>query len=466
MCTGIGAELAGVDLGDQRLNRRSVKVIEALAANPEASVNGAASGWGDTLAAYRLFDNPAVTPEKILEPHTQATISRIQAQPVVLLLQDTTELDYTNHPPQDVQCLNKADRRGLYQHLELAITPEQVPLGVVGIDWYDRPAETLGTSSERKQAPIEEKESFRWLVGYRRCCAIAERSPETQIICVADSEADIYDIFTAARDQTGRRADYIIRGYENRCTPERNPAAGPSAYHKVRDDVASLPERTKMFVDLEETPKRRARRAQLTVRAQTVTVKPPHDRSFMRTITHNVVLVEEVDGPGDGTDVCWLLLTTLPVETLDDVLRVIEHYRARWSIETFFRTLKSGCTVEKISLETKARLQNALAMYNIIAWRILYLTYLNRATPDLPCTAVFTDSEWQPVWCVVTRTALPETVPRLNDIMKLITQLGGYNNRATERAAGPQPVWIGLRRMLDYSLAWLTFGPGQQLVYK
>lgn len=460
MCTGIGAELAGVDLGDQRLNRRSVKVIEALAANPEASINGAASGWGDTLAAYRLFDNPAVTPEKILEPHTQATLGRIQEQPVVLLVQDTTELDYTKHPPQDVRCLNTEDRLGLYQHLELAITPEQVPLGVVGIDWYDRPAETLGTRSARKQAPIEEKESYRWLVGYHRCCAIAERCPETQIICVADSEADIYDIFTAARDQTGRRADYIIRGYEDRCTPKRNPAAGPSVYHKVRDEVINSPLLTTIFVDLEETPKRKARRAQLTVRALTVTVKPPHNRPSLQTITHNVVLVEEVNGPGDDTDVCWLLLTTLPIETVADVLQVIAHYRARWSIETFFRMLKSGCTVEEIGLETKARLLNALTMYNIIAWRILYLTYLNRATPDLPCTAVFTDDEWQPVWRVVTRTALPATVPRLSDIMKLITQLGGYNNRATERPAGPQSVWIGLRRMLDYSIAWLIFGPG------
>ncbi len=98
-------------------------------------------------------------------------------------------------------------------------------------------------------------------------------------------------------------------------------------------------------------------------------------------------------------------------------------------------------------------------MYNIIAWRILHLTHLNRTTPELPCTAVFADYEWKPVWRVVKKKALPKTVPSLKDIMQLITQLGGYNNRGTEPASGPLPVWNGLRRMLDYSNAWLTFGP-------
>ena len=93
MCEGIADELHGIDLGDQRLNKRSVKVIESLAADPQASVNGAVNGWGDTQAAYRFFNNPEVTPEQILLPHRQATVRRMQEQAVVLLLQDTTELD-------------------------------------------------------------------------------------------------------------------------------------------------------------------------------------------------------------------------------------------------------------------------------------------------------------------------------------------------------------------------------------
>ena len=115
--------------------------------------------------------------------------------------------------------------------------------------------------------------------------------------------------------------------------------------------------------------------------------------------------------------------------------------------------------MESIQLETNARLNRCLAFYEIIAWRILYLTYLNRTCPELPCTAVFADCEWKPVWRVVTQSPLPENPPKLAKFMQLLTQLGGYNNRAKERPAGPLPLWVGIRRMTDFATAWLTFGP-------
>ena len=119
MCEGIVDELQGIDLGDKRLNRRSQQVMEALAANPEASVNAACEGWSDTLAAYRLFNNSAVTPELILQPHREATQRRMCEHPVVLIVQDTTELDYTKHATDDAQCLNTELRLGLYEHVHL-----------------------------------------------------------------------------------------------------------------------------------------------------------------------------------------------------------------------------------------------------------------------------------------------------------------------------------------------------------
>ena len=119
---------------------------------------------------------------------------------------------------------------------------------------------------------------------------------------------------------------------------------------------------------------------------------------------------------------------------------------------------KTGCRIEDIQLETQARLKNCLAMYAIVAWRVLYLTYLNRTTPTLPCTTVFTKSEWKSVWLVVAKKPLPSRPPDLAEMMRLITQLGGYNNRAGESPPGPQPIWTGLRRMADFAQAWQTFG--------
>ena len=238
--------------------------------------------------------------------------------------------------------------------------------------------------------------------------------------------------------------------------------AGPAVYRKVRDEVSASKVLVRKTIDLPQTPKRAARKAQLEIRALRVTVKPPHARSRLPTVTLNVVLVEEVNGPQDGTDVSWLLLTTLPIDSIEDVLRVIDYYVARWTIEVYFRIFKTGCRVEEIQLETTKRIKNCLAFYKIIAWRVLYLTYLNRECPSLPCTAVFDDCEWKSVWRVTTKKKLPKKPPALSEFMPLLAQLGGYNNRPDDPPPGPQSIWVGIRRMTDFAIAWLTFGPSQE----
>lgn len=463
MSQRISDELAMIHLGDERLNQRSRKVIEALAANPEASINAAVTGWGDTLAAYRFFNNRNVTPERLLEPHRQATIERMREHPVVLIAQDTTELDYTDHPTRDAGCLSQENRFGLYHHVQLALTPGRLPLGVVATKSFDRDPETLGKNAKnvtaQKRRPLAEKESFRWLEGFQMACDLAAQCPQTRVVSVADREADIYDIFLEAQNVAGPgpRADYLIRAHEDRSTPERNRELSRRTYHKVREQLESSPLRATHVIALSATPKREAREARVEVRAIRTAVKPPNHRPDLDVITHNVILVREIDGPGDGSNVCWLLVTTLPIDTMAQIQTTVEYYAARWTIETYFRVLKTGCRVERIMLETKSRLLNCLAMYNIIAWRVLYLTCLNRTCPNLSCTAVFTNGEWQPAWRVVHKSVPPRTPPTLHEFMKLITHLGGYNNRATEAPSGPQPIWIGLRRMLDFSTAWIVF---------
>jgi len=458
MCQGIAAELEGIDLGDRRLNQRSRHIIEALAADPQASVNAACNGWSDTIAAYRFFDNEAVKPDQILKPHLAATKQRMNEHPVVLILQDTTELDFTAHPPADAGCLNKEDRFGIYDHTHLAVTPERLPLGVVGVEQFDRTPDSLGKADERATLPIEEKESFRWLKGYRLASELAGECAETQIVSIADREADIYDIFVEAAEHA-TAADFVIRALRDRSTLQRDPASGKAAYCKVRDEVRAAEVRATRTIHLPQTPQRAAREALLEIRAIEVTVKPPHARPHLPALTLKVVLVEEVDGPGDDTDVSWLLLTSLPIDTVEDILRVIDYYAARWTIEVFFRTLKTGCSVEKIQLETMDRVKTCLAFYKIIAWRVMSLTQLSRECPSLPCSAVFDECEWKSVWRVTTKKELPETPPALSEFIPLLAQLGGYNNRRTESPPGPQVIWTGVRRMTDFAIAWINFGP-------
>jgi hypothetical protein len=447
------------------LNKRSVQILAALAAQPEASVNGAIERWGDALAAYRFFRNEHVSPEEILRPHREATRRRLDGYPVVLIVQETTEFDFSAHPPEDARCLDAEQRRGFYDHVQLAVTPEKLCLGVVGSQQFDRSAESLGKGRARKFLPIEAKESFRWLSGYRLACELQQQSPSTSIVSVADCEADIYELFAEVQRQP-QPADFIIRAKENRCTPEQDPRLSGRVFYKVLDKLAEAPVRVRRTIDLPQTPKRRARQAELEIKALAIELKAPDARSHLPAVRQQFVQVREVHGPGDATEVSWLLMTSLPIESEADVLRVIDYYMARWIVEIYFRTLKTGCRVERIGLETLDRVKNCLAFYQIIAWRILYLTYLNRTTPTLPCTAVFDECEWKSVWTIVRKKPLPEQPPTLGEFVPLLASLGGYNNRRSDPPPGPQVLWTALRRMLDFTIAWINFGPGTSDVYK
>lgn len=466
MCEGIAAELEGIDLGDKRLDRRSVKLLEALTARPEASVNAAHEEWGDTLAAYRFFSNDNVEPEKIMRPHIEATERRMREHPVVLIAQDTTELDLSTHAPRGARCLDDEQRIGFYDHTHLAVTPNGLCLGVVGSEQFDRSPDSLGKGRERKRLPIEQKGSLRWLTGYRLACAFQGKvGGGTQIVSVADCEADIYEIFVEVGQQA-TPADFIIRARENRCTPHRDPDQKGRVFRKVMDELAQAPVRVRRTINLSQTPKRKARQADLEIRAISIELKPPDTRSDLPPVRQQFVLVREVNGPGDQTEVSWLLMTSLSIETEEDILRVVDYYVARWIVEVYFRTLKTGCKVEEIQLETLSRVKNCLAFYKIIAWRILYLTYLNRTTPELPCTSMFDDSEWKTVWRVTTKSTLPQQPPTLGEFIRLLARLGGYNDRVKDPPPGPQVLWTALRRMVDFAVAWQAFGPDNGDVYK
>lgn len=325
-------ELAGIDLGDKRLNDRARVLIERLSADSAASINMSCQGWAETKAAYQFFDNPRIEPRKILLPHRKATEKRIADHPVVLVVQDTTELDYSKHPTRDAGVLERENRFGLYDHTHLALTPERLCLGVLGVEFFDRTPESLGKTRERRSDPIETKESFRWLKGYHLACELSASHSDTQIVSVADCESDIYDIYLESQDHDNP-ADFVIRAKQDRRIPEKDPTAGDNAYRRVCDEVAASPRLATRQIELPRTSKREAREATLEIRATQVTVRPPAHRKTLDEVTYNVVLVEETNPPNDGTNVGWLLITTLPIKSVKEVMLVVDYYVARWPVE-------------------------------------------------------------------------------------------------------------------------------------
>jgi hypothetical protein len=196
---------------------------------------------------------------------------------------------------------------------------------VVGAEQFDRTPESLGKVRERKTLPIEEKESFRWLSGYRLASNLAKECPDTHIVSVADREADIYDIFLEA-DGNETPVDFIIRAKAERRTLQRDPDSGPAAYRKVRDEVSASDVRFTKTIDLPQTPKRSARTATLEIRAIEVTLKPPSAKSEMGPITCNMVLVEEAFTMGDKPSSASRRVTVRDVMTFPQA----QKWSGRW----------------------------------------------------------------------------------------------------------------------------------------
>ena len=430
------AELGGAKLGDGRLNRRLVRVAERLGAQPGASIPGACGGWAETQAAYRLLAHEAVTWEQVLAPHWDWSIERMRCQPVVLCIQDSTELDYTAQPGiAGLGPLSYLRQHGLSVHPTLAVPPDGVPLGVLDAWLWTRDRETFG--ADKRHWPIEAKERMRWLEGCARCAELAASLPDTRLVYVADRECDIHEFMVRAHRAPG--IDWLIRATHNRCLAEGD---------KRWDRLAQAPVLGEVRFILPARPSRPSRPVVLTVRADRVTLHPKGSEP----VTVTALRAREESTPVGVKPLDWRLLSNRRAETLARAAELLQWYGSRWSIEVFFRILKTGCRVEALQLSTLDRLEPALALYLIIAWRIQYLTVRGRVIPEWPCDAGLDPAEWRAVYVALHRQPPPVIPPPLPAMLGWIAHLGGHLGRKGDGPPGPQALWIGLQRARD--LAW------------
>jgi hypothetical protein len=280
--------------------------------------------------------------------------------------------------------------------------------------------------------------------GYRQVNELAEQLPATRLTYVADREADLYDLFVEAPCPESA-ADWLVRGQHDRVLSK-----GKTLRQHI-EEAAVLTETT--F----ERPARhggKARTVHQEIRTVRVTLPAPYrpDRT-LPAVEITAILASEPHPPAGEAPVEWLLLTNLPADTPEQALEKLQWYLCRWQIEVYFRILKSGCRIEKLQLETLQRLEPALAFYMIVAWRVLFLTMLGRACPEMPCDVVFDQAEWQAVYIVTQRQPPPDTPPTLDQMVRMVAGLGGFLGRKSDGFPGPQTLWIGLQRAADFVLA-------------
>jgi hypothetical protein len=407
-----------------------------------------ASRTGDQAtikATYRFCASAAIDPAAIIAAHRDATVGRCADSPVILAVQDTTELTFTHHPAtQGLGHLRAAQQQGFLVHSVLALSAAGVPLGLLEQQAWARDPATR-TARDRRKRDTREKESERWLAAERT--TLAALPAATTVLTIGDREADIFDLLAAER-----RADayLLIRAAHPRRIAD--DPLGKAAYIWPTLERQELAGQVTLAVsDRRDRP---ARSATLEVRHQVVEIQPPHHhrkRAQCQPVAVHAILATEPTPPPDQEPIRWRLLTTWPIETGADATAMIEVYSFRWLIERYYFILKSGCRVEQLQLDRVERLERAVATYSIVATRLLRLTYLARREPEAAVGDDLTETEWAVL--IARYPALLQT-PTIHAAVRAIARLGGFQGRTGDGEPGVVTLWRGFHRLHDLALGW------------
>lgn len=385
------AEFATLRVHDRRLTERLCQLAQAFYNRPLANIPEAAGSKAATMAAYRLFQNDKLTMDTILLAHLEATLERVRAHPVVLAPQDTTTLNYSHHPATEGLGPVGTQQRhqlGLLLHDTVAFTPQGVPLGVLDAQCWARDPDERGNKARRHQRPLEQKESMKWLRSLRKLAEIQRLCPQTQLVSVGDREADLHELFAEALSDCAN-PKVLIRAERTRQRQLEHAS--------LWQQLSAQPCAGALSLSLPKRGGRAARTVQLELRYAPVTLQPPKTKPALAPVSLWAVYVCESASAHDdgGAPIEWMLLTTAAVETADDALERTQWYAARWGIELYHRTLKSGYRIKDRQLGSATRLSNCLAIDMVVAWRLYHLSMLGRDVPAHPCTVFFEEVEME-----------------------------------------------------------------------
>jgi hypothetical protein len=425
-------------LGDLRRTDRLVQLAGALARNPQSSLPASLRGEAETVGAYRLLNTPALSPEQILMPHWVQTRREAASREQVLMIGDSTECNLSSH--HKVQGAGPVGRgslaQGFFVHTVVARDAQtEELLGCAYQHTFVRhPAPEKETKGQHKQ---RERESGVWEQGVR---SIGPVPVGSQWIYVGDRGSDIFPFWQACQ-QLGY--DFVIRVAQDRgiAGEEAETSGDPAllhlkshARHMQAQDIRRLP--------LPARSEHPARDAVVEMSFEAVRIQPPiHNATLHKTpLDLWVVRVWEPLPPAGVEPLEWILLTSIPVQTLADAWERVCWYRCRWLIEEFHKVLKSGCHLEDRRMHTVSALENLLAILTPIGMRLLQVRQLAQLAPDLPATQVVSA---QVVQLVALLDRRPNAVWTVRDLCCAIARFGGFLARKCDGLPGWQTLWNG-----------------------
>ncbi len=440
-------------MGDQRLSQRLVELAQQRGAMPTASIAQSSGNLAGTRAAYRFYDHAGISLEQIQRPHHQATVRRLAGHAVVLAVQDTTQVDLTRHPhTAGLGYLQDLQHQGYLLHSTLMVTPDRVPLGILHQQVWVRDPADFGKRHHRHQRVTREKESQKWLEGMSAVQAIQLTVPDTLLVSVGDSEADLYALFAQAAQS---HQAFLVRACRDRLILNETER---HLWHAL----AAQPEAGRLEVAIPRQGHRPARIAHLRIRFRQVDLKVPvREKAHLEqaSVTGWAILAREERPPAGVAAIDWQLLTNVPTPDFAAACERVRWYSCRWVVEMFHRVLKSGCRLEERQFDDLENIQRFLAIDSVVAWHVLYVTLFSREAPRLSCEVLLEPREWQALYGFIHQTqALPTQAPTLAEATRWIARLGGFTGSSAV-PPGTTVMWRGFSRLTDIAQTWSLFHP-------
>jgi Transposase DNA-binding/Transposase DDE domain len=421
-----------VQLHDLRRTRRAVQAATKLAENPLGSLPAQMRTWKETKALYRLLDEPDVNFAALIQPHLHQTREQANASPVVLLVQDTTDIDLSHRRKiSGVGQIGNERGRGFFVQTVLAVRPEtREVLGCMAQEPFVRIPAPQGEQRYQRRKR-DERETDVWM---RQVHAIGTPEPGSMWIHIGDRGADMFPFFQACQ---ATKTHFLVRAAQNRRVQGSEDAISYSL-----TQARAFPSQASRPFEVPARHGRQARSTQLQLAFGQMTLLPPRfePRAGKEPVTVWVIRVWEEQAPDGEEPLEWILATSVPTTTLEQAWERVEWYRHRWLVEDYHQCLKSGCRIEERQLQTVDGLIRLLGLLSPLAVRLVQIRGYARSQPERPAQEVI-----EPLMLAVVaqRSGQAPATMTIGSFWIEVARLGGYLARSHDGPPGWRTIWKG-----------------------
>jgi len=383
-----------------------------------------------------------VSSEKLITPHYKQTVQRVHASDAkyILAIQDQMRLNFTSHKAKtDLGTIGRTGKTiqyGLIQHSVLAVTEHNEPLGLLDVNYFDY--SDIDTSTDRGERKVEDKANIFWIDALTKMRARLGET-EKKIITLADREGDFYEfLFTLIKNGE----EFVIRSKHNRILGEIYKRKG----EKLRELLDRTPIKGSMLVEIQDVNSREIKEITLHLKAVSMTLPVPEmPAEYKKEKSYTSITLNVVKAYDDEHE--WVILTSLPIDTLEQIKEIVSIYKSRWHIEDYHKVLKTGYQVDEIYLHSsKEAIKNLLVLSSISACRLYWLIYIGRTEASIKANQLFEEFEWKAIY-VYFNEPIPVECPSIAEIMLKIARLGGYKANKHAGPPGIKSIWIGYQQL-------------------